>query len=125
MDLQLDTFSMGLLHVTYVCRKVFLLWLYSVQIIVNRSCLLSVLNIEFSSFSELMNSPALCLNKVERIGRIVDILKNETFCGFPVVNAKGRVSNVPQSFISILPLLWITTFNGIVSRKELYRYMIL
>jgi len=38
-----------------------------------------------------MNSPACCLNKVERVGRIVDILKNETFCGFPVVNAKGLV----------------------------------
>lgn len=39
-----------------------------------------------------MNAPALCFNKVEKVGRIVEVLRNETFCGFPVVNAKGRVS---------------------------------
>ncbi|XP_053377608.1 H(+)/Cl(-) exchange transporter 7-like [Mercenaria mercenaria] len=43
-----------------------------------------------SSFSDLMNSPALTLNKIEKVGRIVEILRNETFCGFPVVNCNGK-----------------------------------
>lgn len=37
--------------------------------------------------SDLMNTPALTLNKVEKIGRIVEILRNETFCGFPVIDS--------------------------------------
>lgn len=61
----------------------------------------------FYIFSDLMNSPALCLNKVERVGRIVEILKNETFCGFPVVNAKGRVGN-------------LMTFNETLNVKKVY-----
>lgn len=47
----------------------------------------------FIYFSDLMNSPALSLNKVERVGRIVEILRNETFCGFPVVNHNGKVNH--------------------------------
>ncbi|KAH3824535.1 hypothetical protein DPMN_126372 [Dreissena polymorpha] len=43
-----------------------------------------------------MNSPALCVNKIESVGRIVDILKNEAFCGFPVVNAKGLDYSKPE-----------------------------
>ncbi|XP_052286298.1 H(+)/Cl(-) exchange transporter 7-like isoform X3 [Dreissena polymorpha] len=45
---------------------------------------------------DLMNSPALCVNKIESVGRIVDILKNEAFCGFPVVNAKGLDYSKPE-----------------------------
>ena len=46
------------------------------------------------NFSDIMNSPALSLNKVEKVGRIIEILRNETFCGFPVMNSKGRVSSL-------------------------------
>ena len=50
----------------------------------------------FSPFSDIMNAPALSFNKVEKVGRIIEVLRNETFCGFPVVNAKGRVSCYPH-----------------------------
>lgn len=46
--------------------------------------------------SDIMNAPALCFNKVEKVGRIVEVLRNETFCGFPVVNAKGRDHSKPS-----------------------------
>ena len=54
-----------------------------------------------------MNAPALSFNKVEKVGRIVEVLRNETFCGFPVVNAKGRVSfqsTCSRKFIFLLPV---------------------
>ncbi|XP_053401243.1 H(+)/Cl(-) exchange transporter 7-like [Mercenaria mercenaria] len=52
--------------------------------------------------SDLMNAPALCVNKVERVGRIVEILRNETFCGFPVVNAKGRDHSKPSKIRGLI-----------------------
>ena len=59
-------------------------------------------------FSDIMNAPALSFNKVEKVGRIIEVLRNETFCGFPVVNAKGRVSkNLSLSVLLLTPQLTI------------------
>ena len=65
----------------------------------------------FYCFSDIMNSPALSLNKVERVGRIVEILRNETFCGFPVVNAKGRVRKILIIFFVVAYFVIIPPTN--------------
>ncbi|XP_052816408.1 H(+)/Cl(-) exchange transporter 7-like isoform X2 [Mya arenaria] len=52
--------------------------------------------------SDIMNSPACCLNKIERVGRVVDLLRNETFCGFPVVNAKGLEYSKPSKIRGLI-----------------------
>ena len=36
-------------------------------------------------FSEVMSQPVVTLRTVENVGVIVDVLKNENFNGFPVV----------------------------------------
>ncbi|WAR12442.1 CLCN7-like protein, partial [Mya arenaria] len=52
--------------------------------------------------NDIMNSPACCLNKIERVGRVVDLLRNETFCGFPVVNAKGLEYSKPSKIRGLI-----------------------
>ncbi|XP_060562417.1 H(+)/Cl(-) exchange transporter 7-like [Ruditapes philippinarum] len=41
--------------------------------------------------SDIMNCPVSSFRKVERVGDIVQTLRNETFCGFPVVSNSGKV----------------------------------
>lgn len=35
---------------------------------------------------DLMHSPVLTLNKIEKVGVVVHILRNTTFCGFPIID---------------------------------------
>ncbi|KAL4225953.1 H(+)/Cl(-) exchange transporter 7 [Mactra antiquata] len=52
--------------------------------------------------SDLMNAPALTLNKVEKVGRIVEILRNETFCGFPVINQHTKDRSTPSKTYGLI-----------------------
>lgn len=45
-----------------------------------------------------MNSPVKAFRKVEKVGRVVETLRNETFCGFPVVGNNGKVIFIPLTY---------------------------
>lgn len=50
----------------------------------------------FSALSDVMNAPVAVFRPVERIGRIVNTLKTETFCGFPVTEAQPDAVSIKR-----------------------------
>lgn len=43
-------------------------------------------------FSEVMNQPLTCFKAKEKVGVLISVLKEETFCGFPVIADDPLVS---------------------------------